>query len=109
MNIGSLEITTVNDEYISARFISPSDFTRMTSLSRFKLRELIETGQIIARRCDGRILVDMSSVNRWVKSCSATIWMGKQRQSGWPFWRSRRGDDCCGASITQALFCRETI
>ena len=38
--------------------------------------------------------------------CSATIWMGRQRQSGWPFWRSRRGDDCRGATITQALFCR---
>jgi DNA replication protein DnaC len=41
--------------------------------------------------------------------CSATIWMGRQRQSGWPFWRSRRGDDCRGATITQALFCREMI
>ena len=41
--------------------------------------------------------------------CSATIWMGKQRQSGWQFWRSRRGDDCRGATITQALFCREMI
>jgi hypothetical protein len=41
--------------------------------------------------------------------CSATIWMRKQRQSGWPFWRSRRGDDCRGATITQALFCREMI
>ena len=36
--------------------------------------------------------------------CSATIWMGKQRQSGWPFWRSRRRDDCRGATITQAIF-----
>ena len=43
------------------------------------------------------------------RGCSATIWMGKQRQSGWPFWRSRRGDDCRGATITQALFCREMI
>jgi hypothetical protein len=37
-------------------------------------------------------------------ACSATIWMGKLRQSGWPFWRSRRGDDCRGATITQAVF-----
>ena len=41
--------------------------------------------------------------------CSATIWMGRQRQSGWPFWRSRRGDDCRGATITQALFCRGMV
>src|SRR5271169_6512801 len=38
------------------------------------------------------------------RECSATIWMGRQRQSGWPFWRSRRGDDCRGGTITQALF-----
>ena len=36
--------------------------------------------------------------------CSATIWMGTQRQSGWPFRRSRRDDDCHGATITQAIF-----
>ena len=36
--------------------------------------------------------------------CSATIWMGRRGRSGWPFWRSRRGDDCRGATITQALF-----
>jgi len=36
--------------------------------------------------------------------CSATIWMGTQRQSGWPFWRSRREDDCRGPTITQAIF-----
>jgi FixJ family two-component response regulator len=38
------------------------------------------------------------------KQCSATIWMGTQRQSGWPFRRSRREDDCRGATITQAIF-----
>jgi hypothetical protein len=36
--------------------------------------------------------------------CSATIWMGTQRQSGWPFRRSRREDDCRGPTITQAIF-----
>jgi len=36
--------------------------------------------------------------------CSATIWMRTQRQSGWPFWRSRREDDCRGPAITQAIF-----
>jgi hypothetical protein len=41
---------------------------------------------------------------RNIRKCSATIWMGKQRQSGRPFWRSRRRDDCRGATITQAVF-----
>ena len=36
--------------------------------------------------------------------CSATIWMGSQRQSGWPFRRSRREDTCRGTVITQAIF-----
>lgn len=36
--------------------------------------------------------------------CSATIWMGTQRQSGWPFWRSRREDICRDTAITQAIF-----
>ena len=36
--------------------------------------------------------------------CSASIWMGTQRQSGWPFRRSRREDDCRGPAITQAIF-----
>jgi hypothetical protein len=30
--------------------------------------------------------------------CSATIWMGRRRGSGMPFWRSRRDDDCRGAT-----------
>jgi hypothetical protein len=36
--------------------------------------------------------------------CGATIWMRTPRRSGWPFWRLRRGDDCRGATITQAIF-----
>jgi transposase len=36
-------------------------------------------------------------------ACSATIWMRARRQSGWPFWRSRREDDCRGVTITQAI------
>src|SRR5450631_3119354 len=38
------------------------------------------------------------------EDCSATIWMGTQRQSGWSFRRSRREDDCRGPTITQAIF-----
>ena len=40
----------------------------------------------------------------WKLVCSASIWMGTQRQSGWPFRRSRWEDDCRGATITQAIF-----
>jgi hypothetical protein len=37
-------------------------------------------------------------------ACSATIWMEALRRTGWPIWRSRRGDDCRGATVTQAIF-----
>jgi hypothetical protein len=40
----------------------------------------------------------------WTLICSASIWMGTQRQSGWPFRRSRREDDCRGPTITQGIF-----
>ena len=36
--------------------------------------------------------------------CSATIWMEALRRTGWPIWRSRRGDDCRAATVTQAIF-----
>ena len=39
-----------------------------------------------------------------MRNCSASTWMGTQRQSGWPFRRSRREDDCRGPTITQAIF-----
>src|SRR5665647_1079005 len=41
----------------------------------------------------------------WMRAeCSASIWIGTQRQSGWPFWRSRREDDYRGPAIKQAIF-----
>src|ERR1700691_6745320 len=63
---------------------------------------------------DARESPTTGPIRRAPAPCSATIWMGGQRQSGWPFWRSRRCDDCRGATKTQALFgewrfdCRET-
>ncbi len=36
--------------------------------------------------------------------CSATIWMEALRRTGRPIWRSRRGDDCRAATVTQAIF-----
>src|SRR5580693_3783494 len=59
-------------------------------------------GQCLDRRIGERSRLE-AEIAHWQR-CSATIWMGGQRQSGWPFWRSRRCDDCRGATITQALF-----
>lgn len=71
MRLASVEITRIDDEHSSTRFISPATFTRMTSISRYKLRDLIRSGQIVAKRCDGRILVDLASVNRWMDALPA--------------------------------------
>ena len=43
-------------------------------------------------------------VERVKRTCSATIWMRTQRQSGRPFWRSQFDDDCRGATITHGIF-----
>jgi len=50
----------------------------------------------------------MAFFGRYIE-CSATIWMGRQRQSGWPFWRSRRCDDCRGATDNASSFWREMV
>ena len=44
------------------------------------------------------------SVLRNPPACSATIWMEALRRTGRPIWRSRRGDDCRAATVTQAIF-----
>ena len=41
-----------------------------------------------------KILANATSYGIFIElnvECSATIWMGRRRQSGWSFWRSRRG------------------
>ena len=48
-----------------------------------------------ARRAPGRA---------GIARCSATIWMEALRRTGRPIWRSRRGDDCRAATVTQAIF-----
>jgi IS5 family transposase len=48
--------------------------------------------------------IQRTRLGRPIRDCSATIWMGTQRQSGWPFRRSRREDICRGTVITQAIF-----
>jgi hypothetical protein len=37
-------------------------------------------------------------------ACSASIRMEALRRVGWSIWRSRRGDDCRAATVTQAIF-----
>ena len=56
--------------------------------------------------CDGTLdsIHDALYVECRDKACSASIWMEAWRRSGWPFWRSRRGDDCSAATTTQAIF-----
>ena len=54
-----------------ATFISPRTFTEITSLSRFKLMDLIKFGHIRARRADGRILVEVASVNEYLAALPA--------------------------------------
>jgi transposase len=72
---------------------------------------MLVVGYVFAIRSERLICreVQVNLAYRWfcelgIEDCSATIWMGTQRQSGWPFRRSRREDDCRGATITQAIF-----
>jgi hypothetical protein len=48
-------------------------------------------------------LYEQLELDQFWMECSATIWMRRLRQSEWPFWRSRRKDDCRGATIMQAV------
>ena len=61
-----------------ARFISPRTFTEITSLSRFKLMELIRFGLIRARRADGRILVEVASVNEYLAALPSETFADKE-------------------------------
>ena len=54
------------------------------------------------------VVADLRMLERvafWVfLDCSATIWMEALRRTGRPIWRSRRGDDCRAATVTEAIF-----
>ena len=55
---------------------------------------LNEIGQVLLRRQEpdtARIYAKVDVAGLRSLSRSATIWMGRRRQSGWSFWRSRRG------------------
>ena len=64
--LSPIESSTVAERFNIIEFISPRTFTEITSLSRFKLQELIKSGYIRARRADGRILVEVASVNEYL-------------------------------------------
>src|SRR5208283_959497 len=78
---------------------------------RGELKQMVPVGFVHdARDC---VILDpdaqVQAAVRMFFDCSATIWMRRQRQSVWPFWRSRRRYDCRSATITQALFRREMV
>ena len=64
-----------------ATFISPRTFTEITSLSRFKLMELIKFGYIRAKRADGRILVEVASVNEYLAALPDETFAKKEAPS----------------------------
>jgi hypothetical protein len=66
-----IERSSVAERFNIVESISPRVFTELTSLSRFKLQELIKSGQIRAKRADGRILIEVASVNEYIASLPA--------------------------------------
>jgi hypothetical protein len=66
--LSALEPSPVAQRFNIIEFISPRMFTELTSLSRFKLNELIKADRIRARRADGRILIEVASVNEYIES-----------------------------------------
>lgn len=66
--LSHVESSPVAVRFNIVEFISPRMFTEITSLSRFKLRELIKSGQIRAKRADGRVLIEVTSVNEYIAS-----------------------------------------
>lgn len=73
-----IERSPVAERFNIVEFISPRIFTELTSLSRFKLQELIKSGQIRAKRADGRILVEVASVNEYLSSLPAETYAAHQ-------------------------------
>jgi hypothetical protein len=69
--LSAIERSSVAERFNIVEFISPRMFTELTSLSRFKLQELIKSGHIRAKRADGRILIEVASVNEYIASLPA--------------------------------------
>ena len=76
--LSTIERSPVADRLNIIEFISPRMFTELTSLSRFKLQELIKSGQIRAKRADGRILIEVASVNEYIASLPAETYPEKE-------------------------------
>ena len=71
---------------------------------RREFKELRQYFEFLQKDSERTIRHEALRRSRRALQCSASIWMGTQRQSGWPFRRSRREDDCRGCAITQAIF-----
>ena len=58
-----------------------ADLPSATASQPFKRSARLEAGLKLMKE----------GVRKRKRRCIATIWMGRRRQSGWSFWRSRRG------------------
>jgi transposase len=67
-------------------------------------RDALLAAQQIAAPAPVAMLLEFKGIGPEFAICSATIWMEALRRTGWPIRRSRRGDDCRGATVTQAIF-----
>ena len=76
--LSPIERLPVAERFNIIEFISPRTFTELTSLSRFKLHELIRSGQIRAKRADGRVLIEVASVNEYLSSLPAETYPEKE-------------------------------
>jgi hypothetical protein len=76
--LSAIERSSVAERFNIVEFISPRMFTELTSLSRFKLQELIKSGHIRAKRADGRILIEVVSVNEYIASLPAETYAASQ-------------------------------
>jgi hypothetical protein len=79
--LSPIETSFVAKRFNIIEFISPRTFTELTSLSRFKLQELIKSGYIRARRADGRILIEVASVNEYIASLPAETFDEKEKEA----------------------------
>ena len=76
--LSAIERSPVAERFNIIEFISPRTFTELTSLSRFKLHELIKTGHIRAKRADGRVLIEVASVNEYIASLPVETYSEKE-------------------------------
>jgi hypothetical protein len=78
--LSAIEMSSVAKRFNIVEFVSPRMFAELTSLSRFKLQELIKSGHIRAKRADGRILIEVASVNEYIASLPAETYADNEAQ-----------------------------